>query len=439
MVRPTKFCRRCYTCGERKVLDVPTQDGRFNCVTAKLADGKVRPAQCWLNRFPTVGSDLLAAIKPTIPCGSREAVRLRKKLAFAEALATLEENGQLSTETIKPLIAEMGLIFAGKYLATLPETSSLKKKIKALLHPPKIKTPKIVKCISLPLEFEKALTIWTDISTKRAERMIANGNKYHPDTAPRRINDARYFLEFLTQQGLTNWSQVSQRHLDQYLGKTNRAAAQKAFAFWFAIKRHFPMTGTLARPRNKRPESIFDLILRNDEYDEALELAKSATDTEGALGTFFVMLYAQTITSCLSMTLDNLRTVDGIHQVRFNEIWIPLDSMVAELLEQYLAYREQTLSSQSNGENNLLFLKPGRNLFLSVVKITKQSTKKLRATAIYRILKNGYTDRRGIQISLGVSMTTTAHLERACGWDLQDYVPEEARKLRQDMLNGKLK
>lgn len=179
MARPTKFCRRCYTCGERKVLDVPAQDGRFNCVTAKLADGKERPAQCWQNRFPTVGRDLLAAIKPTIPCGSKEAGHLRKKLAFAESLGTLDESELLSAETLRPLVAEMGAIFAGKYIALLPDASALKQKLKRILHPPKPKVEKRIKKILLPPEFEKALAIWADISNKRAARMVANGNNYH--------------------------------------------------------------------------------------------------------------------------------------------------------------------------------------------------------------------------------------------------------------------
>lgn len=437
--------RPCIACGAKAITAYLT-DGYFNCVTGQLADGISQPGECWSRRFPTLAEPFLQALRPVKVQGKTTKAFFEKKTKFALGIIELEQQGELTAETLKPLVEAIGRIFAGKFIASLSNEFAIKEKLQCAYRG--TRTPKLPKTaaqkekaepLELPDEFERALAVWSDISHRRAERQKKIGNSYHPRTAIRRVNDARRFLEFLVKNGVTNWANVSQIHLDDFTVKTNRRLAQKAFMFWNAIRSHFPMQAKLVRPRNKRDDPIMNHIISESQYKSVLTIASRSEDAQIALCLLFVAVYAQTVTKSAELDRSDTRRIDGGYQIRFNEVWVPLDPMTQGVLERRLAEIDMnSLREGTNLEKMMLFSYSAKTLFYLISKVTNLDLKPIRLTAVRRLLQNGYTDRKGIELALGVSMQTVRIVEKSCGWDLQNYVPEAARTLRKDLLNGKI-
>lgn len=437
--------RRCVACGAR-AINAYGKVGHYNCVTGAIAKGNGRPSECWIIRHPTLAEPFLAALHPVKAQGKPTNDFFDRKITFAREVMVLEQQNKLTAETLKPLVEAFGRANTGKFIGSLPGDHPIKLKLTAVFRrtrPPKpSKLPKNprppVEIIELPPEFEKAIAIWSDISHRRAARHIKNGNTYEVRTASRRVQDARRFLEFLVKNGVTSWANVSQIHLDEFTVSHPRRLAQKAFSFWRAIRGHFPMLAKLVGPRREKPVPITERTVSDEQYKSILKFAEQCNDQEITLCIYLVLVYAQTIVKATEITVGQIRCTESKYQIRFNEIWVPLDPMTQSALERRLSEIKQANWGQELNPETKLFSSSPQHLSNDIRLATGIHARKMRLTAIRRILLSGYTDRKGIELSLGVTMQTIRFLERSCSWALQDYVTEEARELRKDLLNGKL-
>lgn len=438
--------RRCIACGAEKAIHAYHEVGHFNCVTGSIPKALGRPKECWFFQHPTIAEPFLAALYPVKAHGKTTNAFFDRKVAFAKAVMLLEQQNKLTADSLKPIVDSFGRANAGKFISALPDGYQIKSKLVILLRrtrsPKPSKLPKDRKAepelINLPQEFEKALLIWSDISHRRAERKLKAGNNYDEKTPARRVKDARRFLEFLVKNGVHSWANVSQIHLDEFTVTHTRRLAQLAFAFWHAIRTHFPMHAKLVRPRNEKDKSITERTVSEDQFKSILKTASLCKDTEVSLCIFITLLYAQTILKATNLTLDQIRLQQGKYQIRFNEIWVPIDPMTERALKNRLSEIEQDSWGYEVSPNAKIFSSSANHLYIALRRATGVDARKLRLTAVRKILLNGYTDRKGIELSLGVTMETVRSVERSCGFALQDYVPEEARKLRKDLLDGKL-
>lgn len=441
--------RRCVACGAT-VIDAYRKDGHFNCVTGTIAQGLDRPAECWFIQHQDLAQPFLEALRPIKNQGKITTAKFEKKAAFAKGVITLETENNLTRETLKPLVEIFGRVHTGRLIAAIDPKYPIKAKLISLFHgqrkhkalpkPPKTaKPPKPVpEIIELPPEFDKALEIWSEISHRRANRQIKIGNNYDAKTASRRVADARKFLEFLVKNGVRSWASVSQVHLDEFTVTFPRRLAQKAFSFWNAIRTHFPMHAKLVGPRKEKNTPITERIISEEKYRSILKAVSQERDTGLALCICFVLIYAQTIIHASKLTLCKIRQDGNKYQICFNEIWVPIDPITQRLLEKRLSEIKRENINIEDTSKLKIFSDSVHSLESKMLKLTGVNAKKLRSTAVRKILLNGYTDRKGIELSLGVSMQTVRMIEKSCAWDLQDYVQEEVRSLRKDLLNGKI-
>lgn len=420
---------------------------RYNCVTGGLASGRSLPPDCWQYRFPTFGKVALATV-PSNKVDSRvESMRHSRNVALSERVATLGEAGKLDVDAVTELVREFGLVRVRALRAHLPKKCSLnaaideairlgrwRKPVTKKLKPRKIHPPKPAKPPrpTLSPEFEKAIADWKVFSDERAARLKEANRPYDPLTVPRRIEDARRFLEFLQAEGVTQWPMLAQRHLDAYTVATDRSSAQRAYTFLRFAQRRFRFTTKLKRPADAK-RNMLDDIATEDQVRVALENAGKHRDTEEALIVFFVALYGQTLATCVELTTDRIHRTDAGVAVEFHELPLPLDEETGKLV---LA-RFKALSAPRQGVR--LFQRSRVDLEDRTNVLAKCPLKKLRLAAVANIMREGYTDRRGLVRGIGISTRTLKLIEPVIGWDLQDSISDEVAELRSDLLHGRLR
>lgn len=436
--------RKCGVCSASVVAPSDGYIRRYNCVTGGLAKGMSLPLECWQHCFPKFGKAALATI-PSINVNDhtmRE--RHLRNVALSETVATLGEVGRLDVDAVTDLVREYGLVRVRELRARLPKKCPLNPAIDEAIrlgrwHKPKTRKPKAPKVRppkpARPLlspEFEKAIADWTVFSEQRAQRMKEGSNPYDPLTVPRRIEDARRFLEYLQSEGATQWPMLSQRHLDGYVMVTDRSAAQRAYTFLRFAQRRFRVTAKLKRPKDANRNILAD-IATEDQVRVALENARKHPDAEEALVIFFVALYGQTLATCAKLTSDRVhRTKTGV-AVEFHELPVPLDEETASLVRRHL----KALPTTQDGTR--LFKRSRVDLEDRTNTMAQCPLKKLRLAAVANIMREGYTDRRGLVRGIGISTRTLKLIEPAIGWDLQDSISDDIAQLRSDLLHGRLR
>lgn len=406
--------------------------------------GATLPRDCWQLRYPKFGKTMLAAM-PAISVNDATArARHLRYVTMAETVAALAEKGRFDVDAVTELVREHGLFRVRQLRARLPAKSALVSTIDEAVrlgrwHKPKVKKPKARKVRppkparpALPPEFEKAIADWKEFSEQRAKRMLEGNNPYNLDTVARRVEDARQFLEFLLSEGVNDWSNLAQRHIDAYVVTTNRSAAQRAYTFLRFAKRRFRFKSSVVRPRDSQ-RNILNDIATEAQVKTALDNARRQPDAEEALIIFFVALYGQTVTHCAALTTDRVRRTGNGITVEFHELPVPMDEETARLVRGRL----DALPSPRSGAR--LFQRSAYTLDDRTRAMARCPTKKLRLAAIANIMREGYTDRRGLVRGLGISTRTLKLIEPAIAWDLQDSVSDEAASLRSDLLRGRLR
>lgn len=444
MVARRQRARKCGVCDVCVVAPTLGYLRRYNCATGGVAKGATLPPACWQKRYPTFGKIVLAAMPAVVVNDATARKRHLRYLAMAEAVASLAEQGRFDVDAVTELVREQGLFRVLQMRTRLPAKSLLVKAIDEAIrlgrwHKPSVKKPKVRKVRPpkparpvLPPEFEKAIAEWKEFSEQRAQRMLEGNNRYDPGTVPRRVEDARRFLEYLHAEGVTDWANLAQRHVDAYVMTTNRSAAQRAYTFLRFAKRRFRFKSQVVRPKDAKRNMLED-IATEDQVRVALENARKHPDAEESLIVFFVTVYGQTVTNCAKLTTDRVhRTPTGI-AVEFHEMPVPLDEETAQLVRGRL----DALPPVRAGAR--LFQRSAYTLDDRTRAMAQCPTKKLRLAGIANIMREGYTDRRGLVRGLGVSVRTLKLVEPIIAWDLQDSVSDEAAELRSDLLRGRLR
>ncbi|MBK7366116.1 MAG: hypothetical protein IPI97_14455 [Nitrosomonas sp.] len=378
----------------------------------------------------------MKAIYPVSPDCARDNDALRRKVGLAESIATLLEAGQLTPENIQNLIDTFGCQVIGKFAHSLPGTNVFLESYKKLKKKEVFHKEQLEFTIKSE-EFNKAIELWTEYFKLRAAQKEKFGHAYGPMTPQRYIRDGKSFCHYLESIGVTNWVDVAQRHLNGYLDIKGRNRAQRVYRFMQFVKKNFRVVSTFAKPVGNKPQ-VINRVVHTDQFDNVLNLALESSDIETSLAVYFVGLYAQTIKTLSEMKIDQIRETSSGFEVRFFEGFIPLDSETAGLVRKYLSHRNDLQAKELVQNPDLLFISNCPLLGARAKRVSKVRMKNLRLTAIMNMLKNGFTDRQGIKRTLGVSMETVAIVERACGYDIQDSISEEAAQLRSDLLNGKL-
>lgn len=414
-----------------------------------MALGAGSPECCWQKRFPRVGRDALLSLRPALRVGQLTKKNIAAKVAIVEALATAAERDVSDAQIVRQLNERFGASIVGRVCAAIPDGSPLLASIKAFRKERKRKGRSKVRLESVNRpaattyqvtspEFLEALRYWDETYQARAERRAKCGNAYEKRTVGYIMQAAQRFCAYLEQEGIFRWVDVAQRHIDGYIEATNRHAAQKAYTFLRFVTKRSRIKSTFKRPRTELSK-ISPRILPDDEVNRLLDEALALHGTEAALAFSFIAIYAQTLVAVQALTMDAIQQTEGGYQVRFNEVWVPMDEQTGTLLAKYLEERSRALQEGDGRDNpnHLILNKPWRLEYL-MSRLTKGRLKDVRLTALISIMQTGFRDRRALELSLGVSLQTIVNIERLCGWDFQSSVSDEAAELRRDLIDGKL-
>lgn len=430
--------RRCYVC-YGKVSSRATNDGRrHNCVSLGEALCGDLPKECWQRQHHPYVLDVLATITPSQQKGKQSDIAHQHQVGFSQMVLAATEADHLDER----VFFEGAMLFTSRqirhFLNALPQSSLLRGLLTqpiAEITKPRIteKAPKSEKpAAELPPEFEKALGMYAEASERRFKLKVERGHKYDPRTAIRRVADARRFCEFLAQHGVIRWADVAARHLDDYIATVNRYAAQRAWTFLYFLHGRVPMLVEIPRPR-KTPRQSGEMVASLADAKKAIARLTKHPDLQVAIAGLLLAMYAQTITHCCTLKLNQFRRQDRALQAKFHGDWMPIDPHTDLLICQY---RPEYADDGYVGSGQPFFSLPCDRLKRKVVATAGIPLKPLRLAAISNLLCSGMTDRGAISYYLGVSMPTIEDVEKTIYWDLQSTVPQGVVEARNEVIRG---
>lgn len=411
--------------------------------------GTGSPECCWQKRFPRVGRDALLSLRPALRVGQLTKKNIAAKVAIVEVLAAAAERDVSDAQIVRQLIERFGTSIVGRVCAAIPDGSPLLAAVKAFrkegkregrskVRPKSVSRSAAATYQVTSPEFLEALQYWDETYQARAERRAKCGHAYDERTVSHIMRAAKRFCAYLEQEGVFRWVDVAQRHIDGYIEATNRHAAQKAYTFLRFVTKRFRIKSTFKRPRIELSK-ISPRIFQADEVNRLLDEALALHGTEAALAFSFIAIYAQTLVAVQALTMDAIQHTEGGYQVRFNEVWVPMDEQTGTLLARYLEERSRALQDgDPRDDPSRLTLRKPWHLEGLMSRLTKGRLKDIRLTALVSIMQTGFRDRRALELSLGVSLQTIINIEHLCGWDFQSSVSDEAAELRRDLIDGKL-
>lgn len=436
-------------CSQAVMDTAQVREFATHCLSGTMALGIDSPECCWQKRFPKVGRDALVTLRPVWRKNTVTIRNIEAKVAIVEALAVAAEQGDADANIMRQLNERFGASIVGRVCAAIPDGSPLlppvaafrrekKREARNKGRPESVNRSTAEKYQLTSPEFLEALRYWGETYQVRGERKAKYGNAYKMRTLKIIMQSAERFCAYLEQEEIFRWVDVAQRHIDGYIEATNRHAAQKACTFLRFVTKRFRIKSTFKRPRNELSK-ISPRVLPADEVNRLLDEALALHGTEVAVAFSFIAIYAQTLVAVQALTMDAIQQTEGGYQVRFNEVWIPMDEQTGTLLAKYLEERSRALQEGDGRDNpnHLILNKPWRLEYL-MSRLTKGRLKDIRLTALISIMQTGFRDRRALELSLGVSLQTIVNIERLCGWDFQSSVSDEAAELRRDLIDGKL-
>lgn len=356
---------------------------------------------------------------------------------MAMEILALTASEPLRESDAEKLVIEFGKNAVSALLARIDRDSSLRAAVApafagAMLRPApppnraqtRMETP-------LPADFEAAIQ-WFAASTRRKRDIkIERGHRYSELTVRRRESDARRFCEFLAQQGLEFWPEVSQQHLDLYVAQINNKAGERAHTFLTQVKRKYRLTQHLVRPRIRRkPPS--DAMVSAADAMQILRRVVEHKDNQVVLAALMLMLWGQTIARCHELTFANFRLREDQLEALFADQWTQLDTLTSKFLQRV----HPTVGATSTNQDAPIFSYTIWMLNAKVRKLVVVPVKKLRLTAVANMIRSGITDRGAISRITGMSLGTVAYIEQAFPWDLQMTVDPEIVKSRNEVIRG---
>ena len=286
--------------------------------------------------------------------------------------------------------------------------------------------------IPLPPEFEKAVQAFAATSKHIREIRIQRGHRYSELTVRKREVDARHFCEFLAQQGLQFWPEVSQYHLDLFVERVNSKAGERAYTFLQHVRRHFRLTQRFVKPRTRRKPAS-EAMYGADAIPAVLARIIACEDAEVVVAALLLTLWGQMIIRSHELTFGKFRTGADTIEALFAQQWVPLDKVTLKYLQRLHPSIGATSADQAEKP---IFAHPIWHLNAAVRKVVGLDVRKLRMTAIANLIRSGVTDRGSISRVTGAQLNTVAYIESAFAWDLQMTVDPEIVKIRNEVIRG---
>jgi hypothetical protein len=429
--------RRCNICQEY-ISCPPLNDKKsHNCVSLGTQLIGATPDNCWQHQKNPFTREILATIPAYVQKGQRSDLAHEARIKLGLAVLELAASGLPTESQWDGLIQKFGFKTLANFSELLPESSILRQTLDPILTklPPEARKPHRPEkpCLPLPDDFEAAVQLFEQKTTRLYEIKLERGHKYHEKTVKRRVRDARNLCEFLAKRGLKFWPEVSQHDLDEFIIQTSSGAGARAYTFLLFVRTQFKLTQRFIRPKQilKPPNDVF--------YDqevtrEVLKKIVSHQDLQVVIAALFLTLFGQTVARSVTLKLDDFRLrSNGKLEVKFAEDWMPIDKLTERYLCLYMPNIGEPLLTESAP---LLFTFNVDQMQRAVIKLVSVNLKRLRMTAVANIIRSGVTDRGAITRLLGVAMNTVAYIERGFQWDLQSTVPLDIVEARNEVIRG---
>lgn len=385
--------------------------------------------------------DILQSVPPNSQASPSSVVAHRKRLAIAQKMLEMTQDGEWADEKLLALLAQYRSREIEQFVARLPEQSTLRGYLRASFETIRQqqtaqaenrRLKRVKPKIELPPDLERGVTLFVEKTHRIADVKHQRGHRYAANTVLKRSQDARRFCEFLASRGLQHWPEVAQHHLDEYIDVTNRSAADRACTFLLFIRQHFRLTQRFIRPKQRRkPPS--DAVLPIGEIPAVLRRLVASPDHQAILGGLLLALFAQTPTRSAELTYGDFRKRDGKVEALFAEQWTPLDPLTTKYL---LELAPEIDHAEPAFKDRRIFRYTGAYLGYRIRQVTQTPLRPLRLGAVANLIRAGITDRGALNRVLGVSMPTLAYVEKVFEWDLHMTVDPEMVKSRNEVIRG---
>ena len=430
--------RLCGACGGF-FWAAPQRDGmQHTCLTCTGGHRADLPEVCWQHSEHRFARDMLEAIPANRQKSKRAATTHHKRIKIAQDILALTAVESLQESGAVRLVTTYGKNAVLAFLDRMRKDSPLYAAVAPAFEQERrrrVPAPNRIPTHSdtpLPPEFEKAVQEFTTSSKRIREIRIQRGHRYSELTVRKREVDARHFCEFLAQQGLQFWPEVSQHHLDLFVGQVNSKAGERAYTFLQQVRRRFRLTQRFVRPRTRhKPPS--EAMFGADVIPQVLKRVVACEDPQVVVAALLLTLWGQMVARSHELAYGNFRTRADKIEVLFAEQWTPLDTLTLRHLRRLHPAIGTTLPDQADVP---VFTHSIWKLNAAVRKVVGLPVKKLRMTAIANIIRSGVTDRGAISRITGAMLNTVAYIERAFAWDLQMTVDPEIVKSRNEVIRG---
>lgn len=196
-----------------------------------------------------------------------------------------------------------------------------------------------------------------DLSLDRSKRRTV---PVKPKSIESAIRSGISFLTFAAAEGATSLSEVTQEHLELFLGKhRNHRARINAFIRYF--RRHERTFQKLSVPSIKHEFSLKNVLSEDTRLDliESFGQSTKIVDVRWSLVGLFALLYAQPPHKSVALPIHAVRmNNEGTYEVLFARIWLTLDEVTHSLMARWLSMRRETSCFERTDESDYLF--PGR-------------------------------------------------------------------------------
>lgn len=253
---------------------------------------------------------------------------------------------------------------------------------------------------------------------------VRHGVPTRPKSIEGAIRGALLFLEFARAEGAGAVNELTQDHLDQFIGRNQRMRFASA-RFVKYLNRNEPLFRKL-RIHHRTVAPAIKGIIPEDKRQELIALLIGATEPTAmrwSLALLFTLVYAQPLPRVLRMQLAQIRyRRDDCYEAHFSKVWIPLDPGTSALLQRWLELsRREGSAFDRDGTNAYLF--PGRRAGTHgsplsagewVSRNTGVGVRSLLTTSIAHLAMSG-ASHRAIIDAFGVSAVTLNNYARALG------------------------
>jgi hypothetical protein len=196
-----------------------------------------------------------------------------------------------------------------------------------------------------------------DLALDRSKRRTV---PVKPKSMESAVRAAVAFLTFAAAEGATSLPEVSQDHLELFLGR-HRNYRLRIRAFVRYLRRHERRFQKLSVPASKSEFSLKHALSDETRLDliDQLAQASATVDVRWSLVSLFALVYAQPPHKSVALPLEAVRLgAEGVYEMHFAETWLPLDEVTNSLMARWLSLRRENSCFERDGES--LFLFPGR-------------------------------------------------------------------------------